>query len=374
MKFVILLLGCFCIYSQEIPAEKIYETAEKSVVVIYCYDLSGNMYQGSGVIIDPSGILVTNYHIYSEANTIEVKHSDKLYRDVSVIGYDITKDILILKVNSEFKNFLPVTEIKSLKQGQRVYAIGSPEGFENSISEGIISGFRVNENNVRMIQMTAPITDGSSGGAVLNSEGKLIGLSTSGRHEGNIYFAIPTEYIIEFLSNLNISVSNSNEVIISDGEKTTNYLEIGEEAFNSSNYKLAEDYYLKHLEKFSKDFNVIYKVAYSRYKIKEYNNAINDFTFLIANGFMKTESSFYRGNCYFLQGEYKKAIEDYSVAIEHEIDNAEIYYNRGYAYFRCGEYDKAINDWNICIFLKESLKPELEARIMIANELLNKTR
>jgi len=62
------------------------------------------------------------------------------------------------------------------------------------------------------------------------------------------------------------------------------------------------------------------------------------------------------------------------VAIEHEIDNAEIYYNCGYAYFRCGEYDKAVNDWNMCIFLKGSLKLELETKIRIAYELINKTR
>ena len=88
---------------------------------------------------------------------------------------------------------------KKLVRGQRVVAIGSPLGLFNSVSDGIISGFRAIEG-VDMIQFTAPISNGSSGGAVLNMYGEVIGISTAGFDAGqNINLAVGYEYIRNFV-------------------------------------------------------------------------------------------------------------------------------------------------------------------------------
>ena len=90
-----------------------------------------------------------------------------------------------------------------LVRGQRVVAIGSPLGLFNTVSDGIISAFRVRENGTRMIQFTAPISSGSSGGAVLDMYGRLIGISTSGFDEAqNINLAVDINEAYSFAGNL----------------------------------------------------------------------------------------------------------------------------------------------------------------------------
>src|SRR4030095_10358777 len=184
------------LFSQpELSAEKIYDAVNNSVVVVLAYDSSGNIYQGSGVVITYDGWVATNYHVCKDADRIEVKHYSNEFKNVEIVVRDEQKDIMVLKVKNLSLKSLHSVSSSNLKAGQRVYAIGSPEGYENSISEGIISGFRNDENNVRLIQMTTPITDGSSGGAVVNGYGELVGLSMSGQHEGNLYFALPVSEI-----------------------------------------------------------------------------------------------------------------------------------------------------------------------------------
>src|SRR4030095_16195592 len=143
------------IYSQdELSAEKIFEKVDNSVVVVMAYDKEGNIYQGSGVVIDKKGYIVTNQHVCKDANRIELKHYGKEIKNVEIYKSDEVKDIMVLKINDSFLTPISLGNSSSLKTGQRVYAVGSPEGYENSISEGIISGFRTDDNNAKLIQMT----------------------------------------------------------------------------------------------------------------------------------------------------------------------------------------------------------------------------
>ena len=107
--------------------------------------------------------MVTNYHVCKDANKFEINHYKKAYKDVQIVKQDPDKDIAILKVPNFPLNSIKIGNSNELKPGQRIYAIGSPEGYENSISEGIISGVRHDSNGNQVIQMTAPITEGSSG-------------------------------------------------------------------------------------------------------------------------------------------------------------------------------------------------------------------
>jgi len=118
---------------------------------------------------------------------------------VDIIGVDVDKDLLILKIKGKKFPAVKIGNSKSLNVGQRVYAIGSPMGLENSISEGIISGLRsYDELRRSFIQITASISPGSSGGAVVNDKGELIGISTLTFKQGqNLNFAIPIEDILK---------------------------------------------------------------------------------------------------------------------------------------------------------------------------------
>lgn len=350
----------------ELPADKIFEKVDNSIVVVLAYDKEGNVSQGSGVVIDNDGTIVTNHHVCKDAGRIEIKHYSKEIKNVYVYKYDEIKDILFLKISdNSYKTMItPITLGNSaqLKPGQRVYAVGSPEGYENSISEGIISGFRTDENNVKLIQMTTPITEGSSGGAVVNAKGELVGLSVSGQHEGNLYFAIPVSDVYALLG---ISPQFTENV------DPAEYYKIGETAKENKNYKDAETYFSKYLEKFSNDVSAYYNRGYARFKLKEYKKAINDFSRVIENS-GSSESLFYRGNCYYSLKDYQNAYTDYTKALELEPDNYDILYNRGYAGFRMQEYESAIKDWKRAIELNPEYQSELSAKIKIAEEEISR--
>jgi tetratricopeptide (TPR) repeat protein len=311
-------------------------------------------------VIDNTGLIVTNYHVCKDASRIDIKHYSKEIKNIEIYKYDEVKDILILKVPGEYA-FTPITlgNSTNLKAGQRVYAVGSPEGYENSISEGIISGFRTDENNVKLIQMTCPITDGSSGGAVVNAKGELIGLSVSGQHEGSLYFAVPVNDIFTLLG---------MESITAEFTDPSKYFEIGTLANENKNYKDAEVYFSKYLEKFSNDANAYYNRGYARFKLKEYNKAISDFSTALENSEPASASFFYRGNCYYSIKDYLNARNDYTKALEQEPDNADIYYNRGYANFRLKHYEESVTDWQRAVLLNPGYETELAEKIKIARE------
>ncbi|MBE2226982.1 MAG: trypsin-like peptidase domain-containing protein [Ignavibacteria bacterium] len=368
LKISTLLFILVCVRTQgqhglpeELTPDKIFEKVNNSVVVVLAYDNLGNMFQGSGVVINSDGLIVTNHHVCKDANRIEIKHYNKEIKNVSIYKYDEVKDILFLQTDDRTLTPIPYGSSSSLRTGQRIYAVGSPEGYENSISEGIVSGFRTDENNVKLIQMTCPITDGSSGGAVLNSKGELIGLSVSGQHEGALYFAIPVNDIYTMIG------IETQYTEVSDPVK---YYEIGTQANESKNYNDAEIYFSKYLEKFSSDATAYYKRGYARFKLKEYKKAISDFSTVLQTS-ETSESFFYRGNCYYSLKDYKNALADYNKAIEQEPDNYDIYYNRGYANFRLKNYSEAVSDWQKAVELNPDYKNELDVKIKIAQDEAN---
>lgn len=166
--------------------------------------------QGSGVLIDQSGYLLTNWHVV-DGNTgrINIKlhsNSDKMYLEplnAKLVAYDPFIDIALLKVEDIEKyseaTFLELGNMDEVKDGQSIVVIGSPKGLTNTISEGIISAIRTDEKRTD-IQITAPLSEGSSGGALLNGKGELIGITTYKIKDGeSLNFAISLKDVIEFL-------------------------------------------------------------------------------------------------------------------------------------------------------------------------------
>ncbi len=178
--FILLLAYSPNFFSQALTAEQIYKKVSNAVVVIYAYDDAGELSkQGSGVVINDKGYVVTNYHLLEDCERLEILHNEEIVPYVDIIGIDVEKDILILKIEDQKFPAIEIGNSKSLNIGQRVYAIGNPLGFENTISEGIVSGLRSYEEfGMNFIQITASISSGSSGGAVVNDKGELIGIST----------------------------------------------------------------------------------------------------------------------------------------------------------------------------------------------------
>jgi S1-C subfamily serine protease len=177
------------------PSE-IAREQSKAVVIIEALDERGSVTgQGSGFIVTPQGSVVTNLHVVQGASSLRVKlPGGDAYKTSDLVDVDDAKDIAIVKIKG-FK--LPVVTLgdsDKAETGEAVVAISSPEGLVNSISTGVISGVRRFDTH-RVFQISAPISQGSSGGALFNSNGEVIGVITYLLKSGqNINFAVPINY------------------------------------------------------------------------------------------------------------------------------------------------------------------------------------
>jgi S1-C subfamily serine protease len=173
-------------------------------VIIFTYDDKGEFLQlGSGFFISQNGDVITNYHVLQGASSAEIKTSDgKTYPITYIVAVDESNDLIRLSVNIPSQDVYPLSLSKTIPEvGERIIVYGSPLGLENTVSDGIVSAIRDIPDFGRIIQITAPISPGSSGSPVLNMQGEVIGIATLQMVEGqNLNFAIPSEKI----ANLNL--------------------------------------------------------------------------------------------------------------------------------------------------------------------------
>ncbi len=166
-----------------------------SVFKLSVADDKGNLIaEGSGFCIFDSKTLITNYHVIENGYSVTAASQNEIiYNVAGVCYYDKDRDIAVLKLENSAKcPVLPIAE--DYKVGEEIYAIGSPLGLKNTISNGLISAERENGEYIDL-QISAPISSGSSGGALLNVNGEVVGVTYAGMIDGqNLNFAIPMSY------------------------------------------------------------------------------------------------------------------------------------------------------------------------------------
>jgi S1-C subfamily serine protease len=166
------------------------------MVVVEALDVAGNVTgQGSGFIVTPKGAVVTNLHVIQGAHTVRVKLTNgDVYKTQELVDVDDAKDIAILKIKGFKLPTIALGDSDKTEIGESVVVISSPEGLVNSLSTGVVSGVRRLEG-LRVFQITAPISQGSSGGAMFDSTGAVVGIVTYLLRGGqNINFAVPINY------------------------------------------------------------------------------------------------------------------------------------------------------------------------------------
>ena len=158
--------------------------------------------QGSGVILSPSGLVVTNHHVIAGATSVTLVTAGGLRVPATIVNDDRRQDLAILEPQGEVGRGAELADEPDagLRQGDQVFAIGSPFGLQNTVTAGIVSAVgRTNDEGVPMIQIDAPINPGNSGGGLFDLEGRLVGIPTSifGPISGNvgIGFAVPASRV-----------------------------------------------------------------------------------------------------------------------------------------------------------------------------------
>ncbi|MDQ7954352.1 MAG: DegQ family serine endoprotease [Rhodocyclaceae bacterium] len=156
--------------------------------------------QGSGFIISPDGTILTNAHVVKDAKEVTVKLTDRREFRAKVLGSDPKTDIAVLKIDAKNLPTVPIGNVKDLKVGEWVLAIGSPFGFENTVTAGVVSAkgrSLPDDSYTPFIQTDVPINPGNSGGPLFNARGEVVGInsqiySRSGGYQG-VSFAIPID-------------------------------------------------------------------------------------------------------------------------------------------------------------------------------------
>ncbi|WP_323073586.1 DegQ family serine endoprotease [Mycetohabitans endofungorum] len=158
---------------------------------------------GSGFIVSKDGYILTNAHVIDGANVVTVRLTDKREFRAKVVGSDKQSDVAVLKIDASNLPVVKIGDPKQSKVGQWVVAIGSPYGFDNTVTSGIISAKSralPDENYTQFIQTDVPVNPGNSGGPLFNLQGDVIGInsmiySQTGGFQG-LSFAIPIDEAI----------------------------------------------------------------------------------------------------------------------------------------------------------------------------------
>ncbi|MCH8043719.1 MAG: trypsin-like peptidase domain-containing protein [Planctomycetes bacterium] len=200
----------------------VYEAVNRSVVNINTRTVQTNLFMfgselagaGSGSVIDKQGHILTNYHVIQGAREIQVTLADGKTYVARPVGIDPPTDVAVLKIDAPAESLFPVTlgDSTRLKVGQRAYAIGNPFGLERTLTIGVISSLnrslprRGGRLLKQLIQVDAAINPGNSGGPLLDSRGRLIGMTTAiasktGQNTG-VGFAIPVGNISRIVPEL----------------------------------------------------------------------------------------------------------------------------------------------------------------------------
>ena len=185
-------------------AREIAGSAFGSVALIVMEDADGAAISlGSGLVVGP-GLVATNMHVVQGATRgyVRLVGSKKKLDIEGAVGVDVEHDLAVLKVPGIQAKVLPIGDSKEASIGDTVYAIGNPLGLEGTFSQGIISSIR-KAGGEDLLQITAPISPGSSGGPVLNEKGAIVGVAVATYKAGqNLNFAVPSVYLSALLNRL----------------------------------------------------------------------------------------------------------------------------------------------------------------------------
>ena len=168
---------------EKLEGSQIFERYGSAVFMVFTTDGS-NAYQGSGFFIDNEGLAVSNYHVFKGTGIgfeeIKLVGSDDAYKITAVIQKSEEEDFILFRVNCENTNYIPIATEKP-KIGEKVYALGSPRGLENTFSSGEVSQWR--DDN--LMQISVLIDHGSSGGALISEYGEVVGITSGSFADGS---------------------------------------------------------------------------------------------------------------------------------------------------------------------------------------------
>lgn len=286
---------------------------KKSIVVINTRDRNGNpVGQGSGFFINAQGHVVSNRHVFQGAHKVEVKCPKGTYKVKKILAESAENDLILVSLETKPSGFKPLPFAdKNVQVGEKIVVIGNPLGLDATVSDGIVSARRDLDPFGKVIQVTSPISPGSSGSPVLNMRGEVIGVATFQIHGGqNLNFAVPVEKVRGLVPK-------------KENEKDVAQLSFADTGILAT----AED---------PLDRGIIY------YNAGEYENAIAELQAAIADTPNNAEIYFYLGMCY-KEKQYTDAVDAFKRAVDLDPQYTDAYLNLGIVYNKLDMHREAID-------------------------------
>ena len=363
MPWIVSLL-CFTVFSYVVAQENLPSLVKKiqpSVVVILTYDKEGKaLAQGSGFFISKDGNIITNRHVLQGANSAQVKVANgKMFPVKEILAEDSEGDIILISADIP-KDFIHPLSVSNIlpEAGEHIIVIGNPLGLEQSVADGIASAVRDIPSFGKIIQITAPISPGSSGSPVVNMKGEVVGVTTFQMVEGqNLNFAIPADRITKVKSGRGKPLAGREEDKAKElYSKGLSFLWVGD-------YEKAFPCFEKAAKENPGDANAYVLIGYCDDKLGRYQEAIEAFKQAISIKPDYAEAHYNLGNAYGHLGRYQEAIEAYKQTIRIKPDFALAHYYLGVVYGMVGDKNAALNEYEILKDLNQDLAKELFALI-----------
>jgi tetratricopeptide (TPR) repeat protein len=324
-------------------ADMIFRQNNKAVVVIMTHDGAGTaISQGSGFVVRQDGVIVTNYHVISGAKSIRIKAGTNVYNITGIINLDKENDIAILKANANNLPTVILGDPEKTNIGEKIYVISSPQGLENTISDGILSGKRGAEDDKIILQITAPVSPGSSGGPVFNQNGQVIGVATFLLKDSqNLNFAMPVDGIKDKITAKKVAAIKPRQ--IENYSKTAEYwYNLGIVYGKSGRYQEAIEAFKEAIRinpDYAEAHNGLGAIYGQSGKLQEAIEAFKQ-AIRIKPGFAKPHANL--GTAYGKLNRLQEAIQALKQAIRINPDYAEAYGGLGLVYGKSGRYQEAI--------------------------------
>jgi tetratricopeptide (TPR) repeat protein len=336
---ITLFLAGMAVAQDNLP--ELVKRIKPSSVAIETFDARGNpLSRGSGFFIAPDRI-VTNRHVIEKSSRVEVHLMDgKKFVVKGVLAVDGEGDLAMLQVDVPAQFAIPLPIVRTVPQeGESIVVVGNPFGLEGSVSNGIVSAVREISGYGKIIQITAPISPGSSGSPVVNMYGQVIGIATLQAAEGqSLNFAVPSERILQ----LKVSELQTVSSLTADTQKNKR--------------SAAERFYSQGVAQLSRD---------------DYGRALQFFERATELDPNYAEAWYQAGFCYGLLGRHQDALKASKQAAKLRPEWAEAHINIGASSYALGQYKEAADAYRHALRIEDT--PDTQYALGLTLGKLNRT-
>jgi tetratricopeptide (TPR) repeat protein len=373
----------------DLPA--LIKKVKPSIVVILTYNQEGKQIgQGTGFFVAQNGDVISNRHVLQTASRSKIKLlSGEEYPVKRVVAEDSEGDLIRISVDIPEEKVVPLTISPNFPRvGEKVVVIGTPLGLDQTVSEGIVSAIREIPGFGKIMQMTAPISPGSSGSPVLNMEGEVIGVATFLILAGqNLNFAIPGERIGRMSVGTGQNLSEREEKRRqTEAQEAGDIYATGLRYVWAGKYEMALPYFMETVKRDSKHGRAFFQMGYCLTRMGHNRQALDPY--LRARQLRPEDPAVHNNLCgvlgkldrygeageackqalqlapglaeahnnlawvYHRQGRYPEAVESGKQAIRLQPDFAEAHYNLGNGYAALKKYDQAAEAYKQAIRLE----------------------